>query len=153
MTDAEKELATQWQARYEAFYRLWPGCFPEKLNPRILELDLERRQMLVGFRTEDWMVNPMGNVHGGILASMVDTAAGMLSKALIASWDGSPTVHLSINYLRPVALNRDLLLRASCQKAGRFLNYTSCTACYPERPDQALFTAECVYFAAAGRAV
>ena len=109
--------------------------------------------MLLGFRTEDWMVNPMGNVHGGILASMVDTAAGMLSKALIASWDGSPTVHLSINYLRPVALNRDLLLRASCQKAGRFLNYTSCTACYPERPDQALFTAECVYFAAAGRTV
>ena len=143
---AGKTPAQLWQELYEGFYQTTPGCFLETIRPRILELDLERREILLAYDTTEWMRNPMGHVHGGILAAMADTAEGILSKALIDALDGSPTVHLSMNYLRPVGVNRTLHVRAVCNKRGAFLNYLRCAGFYPEAPEEELFNSEGVYF-------
>ena len=153
MTETDRQLAAAWQARYEEFYKAIPGGFTEQLSPVIEDLNMEQRTIIASFRTSGLMANPMGTVHGGVIAGMADTAAGMLSKALIGQWLAGPTVSLSVNYLRPVALGATVYVRASCQKSGRFLNYTTCEGYLAEAPDEVLFTGECVYFSAieAGR--
>ena len=148
MTEADRLLAGQWQARYEEFYRTLPDGFSAALGAEILELDMAARSIVVRFSASERMANPMGTVHGGVIAGMADTAAGMLSKALIGHWLAGPTVSLSVNYLRPVALGATVHVRARCQKQGRFLNYTSCEGFLPASPNEVLFTGECVYFSA-----
>ena len=148
MTESDKKLAAEWQARYEDFYKALPGGFTEQMAPAIEELDMEKRTIIASFQTNALMANPMGTVHGGVIAGMADTAAGMLSKALIGAWMAGPTVSLSVNYLRPVRLGETVYVRASCQKNGRFLNYTTCEGYLASAPDEVLFTGECVYFSA-----
>ena len=146
MTETDKKIAEEWQAKYEAFYKALPGGFTEQIAPAIEELDMQKRTIVASFRTNSLMANPMGTVHGGVIAGMADTAAGMLSKALIGTWLSGPTVSLSVNYLRPVSLGATVYVRASCQKNGRFLNYTTCEGYLADAPDEVLFTGECVYF-------
>ncbi|MBR1660510.1 MAG: PaaI family thioesterase [Oscillospiraceae bacterium] len=148
MTDRDREVARRWQEVYDAFFQTVQGGFSERLGSVIEDLDLDARTILVRFRTDTLMANPMGTVHGGVIAGMADTAAGMLSKALIGDWIAGPTVSLSVNYLRPVPLGASVWVRARCQKSGRFLNYTTCEGYLAEAPDEALFTGECVYFSA-----
>lgn len=148
MTEADRSLRDRWQASYEEFYRSVPDGFSARLCAEIRELDMAARTIVVSFRTDANMANPMGTVHGGVIAGMADTAAGMLSKALIGDWKAGPTVSLTVNYLRPVALGSDIHVRARCQKHGRFLNYASCEGYSPAAPDEVLFTGECVYFSA-----
>ena len=147
MTEKDWQLAQEWQARYNAFFETLPDGFSAQMAPVIEELDLDAATILVRFSTSEKMANPMGTVHGGVVAGMADTAAGMLSKALIGAWPAGPTVSLSVNYLRPVVLGTTVYVKARCAKHGRFLNYANCEGYAAGFPEQTLFTGECVYFA------
>ena len=148
MTEQDRALAEQWMAHYQDYYAKLPDTFARRLGPEIEELDTAARTILVRFCLDDWALNPMGTVHGGIIASMADTTAGMLNKALMGVWEGGPTVSLSMHYLRPVLANSEVLVRASCQKKGAFLGYTTCEAFYRDKPEEILFTGEAVFFSA-----
>ena len=53
--------------------------------------------------------NPVGNVHGGYIAVLVDDVAGMALMSLIGS--GAPTVSLQVDYLNPMPLGRTYTAR------------------------------------------
>ncbi len=55
--------------------------------------------------------NPVGNVHGGYIALLVDDVAGMALMSLIGS--GAPTVSLQVDYLNPMPLGRTYTARGS----------------------------------------
>ena len=145
MTEADARLAAQWEERYQEIYRTTPGGFLEWMAPRIEELDTARNTLIVRFETKNWMTNPRGTVHGGVIASMADTATGMLSRIVGESQLGGPTVSLSVNYIRAVPLNESVLVRTVCQKSGRQMIFMTSEAYLPGKPEEILFTAECTY--------
>lgn len=55
------------------------GSFNAMLAPQLVSADYENRSCTLCFTPEDWMSNPAGVVHGGILCSAVDLAMGFLS--------------------------------------------------------------------------
>ena len=50
----------------------------------------ERGRVVVELRAQEFHYNPLGTVHGGVLATLLDTAAGVLG-ALHARGRGSST--------------------------------------------------------------
>ena len=49
-----------------------------------------------------WMRNPAGTLHGGLGATILDQAMGFVAYCLKAGEGITPTVHLSVDYHRPL---------------------------------------------------
>ncbi|HEY3057983.1 MAG TPA: PaaI family thioesterase [Chloroflexota bacterium] len=69
--------------------------------------------------------NPMGTVHGGVLATLADTAMGMVYAAQLEDGETFATLELKINFLRPVWQGR-LVATARVVQAGRTVGLTEC---------------------------
>src|SRR5262245_2952283 len=63
------------------------------------------------------LANPVGNVHGGYVAVLVDNVAGMALLSLIGS--GAPTVSLQVDYLHAMPLDRTYTARGDVMRAGK----------------------------------
>ncbi len=69
-------------------------------------------------------LNPMGNIHGGITAWLLDTAMGMLNVALIDQ-GVSPTISLQLNYLEAVPLGSEMIVHAHIDRIGAHIIFNS----------------------------
>jgi uncharacterized protein (TIGR00369 family) len=70
-------------------------------------------------------LNPAGTVHGGVLATLVDSAMGLAVRSATGE-DGAPaTSQLSLTYLSPGSTGR-LVVTAEVSKRGKHL--TICEA-------------------------
>jgi len=60
-------------------------------------------------RPQEFHYNPIGSVHGGVIATMLDSAAGCSVHSTLPAGVGYTTLDLSIKYLRPVTMRSGLL--------------------------------------------
>ena len=63
------------------------------------------------------LANPVGNVHGGYVAVLVDNVAGMALLSIIGS--GAPTVSLQVDYLHAMPLDQMYTARGDVVRAGK----------------------------------
>lgn len=54
--------------------------------------------------------NPIGTVHGGVAATLLDTAMGCAVQTLLSAGEGYTTLDLSVRYLRPVTVQTGLVV-------------------------------------------
>ena len=64
-------------------------------------------------------VNGGGIVHGGYLASLLDSASGWAVHASLPPGAAAPHTTLSVQYIRAAVLGSDLVCRGRCIRAGR----------------------------------
>lgn len=69
--------------------------------------------------------NPMGTVHGGILATLADSAMGMAYATTLGEGESFTTLELKVNFLRPVWRGR-LEAEGRITSAGRTTALTEC---------------------------
>ena len=113
------------------------------LAPRVVSCDGPRLQLELAFDTKSWMSNPMGIVHGGMTAVMLDTSMGLVCWSLCSH--GTPTISMTVNYTRPVPLNRTVHVRARMVVFGRTSSQLSAELYLPEAPDRVLAFGTGVY--------
>jgi uncharacterized protein (TIGR00369 family) len=53
---------------------------------------------------DEFHFNPYGTVHGGLVASLLDTATGCAIHTRLPAGTGYATLNLAVNYLRPVTI-------------------------------------------------
>jgi uncharacterized protein (TIGR00369 family) len=86
--------------------------------------DASEGRATLAMEVDDRHLNPAGTVHGGLLATLVDTTMGSAVRSAVG--DETPaTSQLSITYLRPGRPGR-LLVTATVRKRGE--NLTVCEA-------------------------
>jgi uncharacterized protein (TIGR00369 family) len=87
---------------------------------RITEADAEagRLVMTMEFRPELERVHSSGHLHGGVIATLVDTAACIALS--LRGGDPPPTANFRVDFLR-VACSRHLRAIATVRRAGRAL--------------------------------
>jgi uncharacterized protein (TIGR00369 family) len=84
-----------------------------------LELEGEGRVTVV-LRVQEFHYNPLGTVHGGVLATILDTAASCSVHSLLPAGTGYTTLDLSTKFLRPVTLaSGELRCAGSVLSRGR----------------------------------
>jgi uncharacterized protein (TIGR00369 family) len=62
---------------------------------------VEKGAARLGYEATDEHLNPAGTVHGGVLATLVDTAMGTAVRSATDDDDVPATSQLTVTYLRP----------------------------------------------------
>lgn len=90
------------------------------INVQLDGCDAKEGTVRMAFPVEEWELNPAGTLHGGIFATAVDIAMGMLAH-YCGEGQVCTTVNMNINYLRPVKLGDVLIVESKLEKLGRTL--------------------------------
>jgi uncharacterized protein (TIGR00369 family) len=75
------------------------GGYAERLGARPGEA--EDGRATVAFEAAEEHLNPAGTLHGGVLATLVDTAMGLAVRSATGERDVPATSQLTVTYLRP----------------------------------------------------
>ncbi|GEM44446.1 PaaI family thioesterase [Deinococcus cellulosilyticus] len=67
--------------------------------------DIQEGQVIFPFRPQEFHFNPIGSVHGGVYATMLDTVMACAVHTLLPAGTGYTTLDINIKYLRPLSLN------------------------------------------------
>jgi uncharacterized protein (TIGR00369 family) len=76
-----------------------PGGFAQRLGVEVQQADDGSAR--IAFEARDEHLNPAGTLHGGVLATLVDTAMGTAVRSATDDGDVPATSQLTVTYLRP----------------------------------------------------
>ena len=87
------------------------------------KLDETGTQFVCRFRLGKRYTGPPGYCHGGVIATVLDEAMAKMNRLFDAP---APTSRMTVEYLRPVPLNRPLEVRSkNISKRGRRLTHAA----------------------------
>jgi len=86
------------------------------LGIRLLEIGDRHASMEVDI--DDRHRNYLGGVHGGLIATLADTAC-FFPRPLLPSGQAATTINLNVNFLRPAAVGDHLTARSELLHLGR----------------------------------
>lgn len=138
---SEKELTAQeWLTEELEFIN---GTMAETLNGRLkAELkscDESELELTLRFPLQQWQVNGLGTLHGGMVSTMMDLAMSM-AVYCFSRQSIPPTVSMSVNYLRPVPMEEYAEVRARVTSLGK-RNATACCEALVPRSGKTAATA------------
>lgn len=95
--------------------------YPALIGLTIAALDFDRCRIELTLRRDH--MQPFGIVHGGVLATLIDTATFWAAFMRLPEDAGLVNVDLKLNYLKAVTHGR-LHAEGECLRAGRQISYT-----------------------------
>lgn len=98
----------------------------KKLGMALLEVD--RGQVVFGGTPDSSDFNPMGAVHGGYAATLLDSACGMAVQSALAANRAHTTLELKVSYLKALT-DRSGMVRATGRiiSVGRRVGFAEAT--------------------------
>lgn len=101
-----------------------------KLKGRLYSCDEKNQEIVLEYPLEDWQVNGLGTLHGGISSAMMDLT---MSVAVYCYSRQSipPTISMTVNYLRPIPMEGNVLVKARVTSIGRKNATAYCEAIIP----------------------
>jgi uncharacterized protein (TIGR00369 family) len=80
-----------------------PPPMAQLMNIRLSEV--ERGRVVFEGTPAEYHYNPLGVVHGGLAATLLDSALGCCVNSCLDAGDFYTTLELKVNYLRPITLD------------------------------------------------
>lgn len=127
--------------------REFAGQFNNMLGTELWECDFENSTVTLVMEPKPWMGNPMGILHGGITASVLDMTMGLLCRYCSGGLM-TPTIGMDVQYLRAGALDKRLFIRAELTKRGMSVCYAVGSLWAEGTPDRKIATASASYYVA-----
>jgi uncharacterized protein (TIGR00369 family) len=107
----------------EFLSRVVAGTLPPPPFARLLGFEiteLERGRVVFGTEPAEWMFNPIGSVHGGIAATLLDSCMGCAVQSTLEAGSAYTTTDLHVRYLRGMAADTGrVLATGTVVHAGR----------------------------------
>lgn len=100
----------------------------DMLAPEFAACSAADKTLTLSLPVREWMLNPVGTLHGGLMSTMMDMSMGILTRYLRQTGKVS-TVSLSVNFLRPVQPGETVFVRAEVQKLGRRVAFLQAQVC------------------------
>jgi uncharacterized protein (TIGR00369 family) len=88
------------------------GEFPAPPIMRLLDMErmeAEEGRVIVEMRAQEFHYNPLGGVHGGVIATLLDTAAACAVHTTLPARTGYTSLDLTTKFLRPASVASGLL--------------------------------------------
>ena len=133
---AASETAALLRRRIAQVSEFAPGSIGDMLHFELLECDPEAGDYFLSCRTETWMRNPAGTLHGGLGATVLDQAMGLIPYCLKTEAGIAPTVQLSVNYHRPLNPGAEVVIKVQVVSVSRSLITLSAEARSKENPEK-----------------
>ncbi|NNA01105.1 PaaI family thioesterase [Pseudomonas lundensis] len=93
----------------------------------MLKLELIAGSVKIHCKASEQHCNPMGGVHGGFAATVIDSVTGCAVHSLLEAGVGYGTVDLSVKMMRPVPLGEDLIAEAKVTHLSRAIGIAEAT--------------------------
>ncbi len=90
------------------------------------EKDRELGQAIVALEVDQRLHNPMGQVHGGVLAALADAAMGIAFGRTLEEGKTFSTIDLHIHFMRPV-ISKKLFAEGKLIQRGLKIAFLECT--------------------------
>jgi uncharacterized protein (TIGR00369 family) len=94
--------------------------YPQHLRMQLVSISVD--QAVVKLKTEQCHLQPFGIVHGGVLATLVDTATFWSVFLRLPEDSGLVNIDLKLNYLKSISTGL-MTAQGRCIRAGRSINY------------------------------
>lgn len=121
-----------------------PGGMPDpSADLTLLDCDAPSGSLVLGYETKPWMANIWGVVHGGVVASLVDSCMGITCGLMCRLI--TPTISMTVNYARPVPLNASIVVCTRTVRCGATSGQMSAEVYLAGQPDKLLVTASGAY--------
>jgi uncharacterized protein (TIGR00369 family) len=94
--------------------------YPRHLRMQLVSISVD--EAVVKLKTEQCHLQPFGIVHGGVLATLVDTATFWSVFLRLPEDAGLVNIDLKLNYLKSISTGL-MTAQGRCIRAGRTINY------------------------------
>ena len=94
--------------------------YPQHLRMQLISISFDHAT--VKLKTEQCHLQPFGIVHGGVLATLIDTATFWSVFLRLPEDAGLVNIDLKLNYLKSVSTGL-ITAQGRCIRAGRSINY------------------------------
>ena len=130
--------------------REFKGQFNTMLGTELHACDYEAGRVILCLDPKPWMGNPMGILHGGVTASVLDMTMGLLCRYCSGGYM-TPTVSMNVDFLRSGSLDKRLFIRAELTKRGMSVCYAQGRLWAEGEEDRLIATASASYYVVGGR--
>ena len=94
--------------------------YPQHLGMQLVSISVD--QAAVKLKIEQCHLQPFGIVHGGVLATLIDTATFWSVFLRLPEDAGLVNIDLKLNYLKSSS-SGEMTAKGRCIRAGRSINY------------------------------
>lgn len=121
----------------EVLRRISAGKLPRPPALDTLAIDpaeVEPGRVVFELTPAEWHYNPLGTVHGGVLATLADTALGCSVHSRLPAGIGYTTQGINVSFLRPVTIDTGRIrCEGTALNVGRRTAYATATT-LPTKP-------------------
>lgn len=127
-------------------HRKAPGSIGDLMEFRVLEENREEGLYTLRCKTEPWMRNALGTLHGGMCATVVDQAMGFVAYSYMSGNGTAPTIQMQLNYHRPMVPGEDVIVRVRVVSVSKSLIAMTCEAYMAANPGKICLTGSATSF-------
>ena len=124
----------------------YSGTIAEMLHFEVVSCDDEAETYVLRCKTAPWMCNHYGTLHGGICATIMDQAMGMVCSCLKKGYGSCTTVQLETDYHRPIPTGDDILVQVHVMCVTRLLVNMTAEIIHPSKPNKFCVTGSAIFF-------
>ena len=117
------------------------------IQPHFESCDFEKKTLLVSVQVEPFMRNTNRVMHGGAVATAMDTIMGSLTYYMCGE-HLTPTINMNVSYERPIPLGTCLMVETTCLSCGRTMAYATARAWVEGTPEKTVASASGTYYTA-----
>ena len=132
--------------RLEQLHEAAPESAGDLLRLRPLEYDPQRQEILFACKTENWMRNAHGTLHGGMCATVADQAMGTVAYCVKRGEGIAPAIELHVNYHRPLIPGEGVLIRVRVVSVTKTLIHMAAELYRESAPDKLCVSSSATYF-------
>ena len=101
-----------------------------RMKGELESCDDERQELTLKFPLQEWQVNGLGTLHGGMINTMMDLVMSMVEYCY-SRQTITPTISMTANYLRPVPMEDYVYIKARVTSLGKRNATAYCEAIVP----------------------
>lgn len=146
-------MNTQELSGLEIMEKLKDGIFPAPTMAVTIPMKIimvEKGAVEFEAVANEMHLNPMGGVHGGFAATVLDTATGAAVHTMLETGVGYATIELNVIMLKPVPQGKKLRAQGKVINISRRLGISEATLTDNEGKVYAHATSTCMIFRVAG---
>ena len=124
----------------------YSGTIADMLKFDVVSCDEENDHYVLSCKTEPWMCNHYGTLHGGLCATILDQAMGMVCSCIKKGYGTCTTVQLETDYHRPLPAGDDILVHVHVMSITRVLMNLTAEIVHPDKPNKFAVTGSGIFF-------
>lgn len=141
-----EEMAQRIRQRIELHQQAVPDTVGAMLDFELVSCRAEDGEYVLRCKTAQWMRNVMGALHGGMSATAMDHAMGLIANSIRPENGVGPTVQLQLTYHAPIFAGEYLQIRVQVLSVTKMLTHLTAQAYHADAQDKLCVSATGTYY-------